>query len=240
MFILATLLFVLGASAQTLDNGIQDAPCKYPIPEEVVLKVDFARFCKYELQNTTLPAPTNHRVVYFGDSITEGWLKRIVGISKDDVINRGVGGQTSTQMLIRFRADVLNLKPKIVHIMTGTNDIAGNTGPTSYNRIKEAIMSMCEQARSRGIRVILGSIAPAKIFPWNTKVNPIPHIRTLNKWIKEYAAQEGYVYADYYSQLVDREGGFESRLTFDGVHPNSDGYTVMGSVAADAIKRANQ
>lgn len=238
MFFIFTFLFTQLSFAQTLSNGIHPEPCLYPIPEEVVLKVDFARFCKYETLNKSLPPATKNRVVYFGDSITEGWLKRIPGIT-DDTINRGVGGQTSTQMLIRFRADVLNLNPKIVHIMAGTNDIAGNTGPTSYVRMQEAIMSMVEQARVRGIRVILGSIPPAKSFGWNPTIKPRAHIQHMNKWLQEYAKHENLIYADYHSQLVDRDGGFESRFTFDGVHPNSDGYAIMEAVAKEALKKAN-
>ncbi len=235
------LFFTLSASAQPiLENGIHEAPCKYPIPEEIVVKQDFGRFCKYEALNAALPPATANRVVYFGDSITEGWLKGIVGINSADVLNRGVGGQTTAQMLVRFRADVLNLNPKIVHLMAGTNDIAGNTGPTSINRIKEAIMSMVEQARGRDIRVILASIPPAKSFGWNPRVNPVPHIRTMNKWIAEYAAKEGLTHVDYYSALADWDGAFNRSLTFDGVHPNAEGYAVMGNLAADAVRRANQ
>lgn len=238
---IAALFFTLPVMAQPiLENGIHEAPCKYPIPEEIVVKQDFGRFCKYEALNAALPPATANRVVYFGDSITEGWLKGIVGINSADVLNRGVGGQTTAQMLVRFRADVLNLNPKIVHLMAGTNDIAGNTGPTSINRIKEAIMSMVEQARARKIRVILASIPPAKSFGWNTRVNPVPHIRTMNKWIAEYAAAEGLTHVDYYSALADWDGAFNRSLTFDGVHPNSEGYAVMGNLAADAVRRANQ
>ncbi len=237
--IFASLLLSFSAFAQTTEIGIQDIPCKNGIPEDQILKLDFGRFCKYELLNAQLPPATQNRVVYFGDSITEGWLKGIVGITKDDLLNRGVGGQTTAQMLVRFRADVLNLKPKIVHLMAGTNDIAGNTGPTSINRIKEAFMSMVEQAKARKIRVILASIPPAKQFGWNPKVNPVPHIRVLNQWIREYAAQEGLTHVDYHTALVDRDGGFQAQLSFDGVHPNAEGYRIMANIAADAIRRAN-
>jgi lysophospholipase L1-like esterase len=232
------LLFTQVAFAQ-MENGIHEFPCQKPIPEDQVVRLDFGRFCKYETLNAALPAATRNRVVYFGDSITEGWLKRVPGISPDDTLNRGVGGQTTAQMVVRFRADVLNLKPKIVHLMAGTNDVAGNTGPTSLNRIKEAFMSMTEQAQARGIRVILASVPPAKVFPWNPKVNPVPLIRAINRWLKEFAAKEGFIYVDYYSALSELDGAFTPALTFDGVHPNAAGYAVMERLAAEAIQRAN-
>jgi lysophospholipase L1-like esterase len=229
-----------GPKPEPIRGGVQDFPCKQAIPEDQEIKLDFGGNCRYEVANAALPAPTNQRVVYFGDSITQGWGNRIVGLNSADLINRGVGGQTTPRMLVRYRADVLNLKPRVVHLLLGTNDIAGNTGPTSLTRIKEAIMSMAEQASAHGIRVVLASILPAKIYPWNPSVNPVPSILALNQWMKEYAANNGHVYADYYSSLTDGHDAFLKHLASDGIHPNAAGYDVMAPIALDAIQRANR
>jgi lysophospholipase L1-like esterase len=223
-----------------IPKGVQDFPCKQTIPWEQHPTMDIGENCKYEAANAALPPASDHRVIYFGDSLTEGWTNRIVGITNDDVLNRGIGGQTTGQMLVRFRADVLNLKPKIVHLLVGTNDIAGNKGPTSIARIQDAIMSMCEQAEAHGIRVILASLLPAKTIPWNDSIkNSAASVRTLNQWLRNYAARNGHVYADYESVLSDGQDGFIRGLSIDGIHPTAAGYTAMIPVARDAITRAN-
>jgi lysophospholipase L1-like esterase len=234
------IVFMLQAVlAQNIPTGVRTNPCAVTIPYEQHTRFDFGEFCKYEAANAALPPAGPRRVVYFGDSLTEGWLRNIVGLDASDTHNRGIGGQTTAQMLVRFRADVLNLRPRIVHLMVGTNDIAGNKGPTSLTRIQEAVMSMCEQARSHGIRVILASVLPAKIIPWNRSVDPVPAVRALNQWLVAYAGQNGHTYADYYSVLHDGQDGFQRHLAIDGIHPNAEGYEVMRPVAMDAIRRAN-
>lgn len=238
---------VFAASSEALaqvgyKRGVMADPCSQVIPQGHQLNLDFGQMCKYEAANAKLPPPTDHRVVFFGDSLTELWASRIPGLQADDVINRGISGQTTAQMLVRFKADVLNLKPRVVHLLMGTNDVAGNTGATTLKRIEDAIQSMAEQARSNGIRVVLGSILPMKSVVWRPTdgIDPVPPIHDLNVWIKNYAAQEGFTYVDYFSVLDDGTGGFKAALTFDGVHPNQAGYDVMIPLAADALQKANK
>ena len=172
------------------------------------------------------------------DSITFGWGGQAPGPNPTDTINRGIGGQTTAQMLVRFRSDVVDLRPRLVHLMMGTNDIAGNTGATSLKRIKSAIASMAEQAQAKGIRVLIGSVLPAKVIPWRPEVRPAATIRALNSWIKAYAEREGFIFVDYYSALVDAQGGLAEKWTRDGVHPNSAGYQVMRPLVEEAIQKA--
>lgn len=241
MLSMLSLLLSLSAHAQPIiPIGVRGAPCEHGIPDGQVLQLDFGRLCRYEVANSRLGRASAQRVVYLGDSITEGWGNRIVGLT-GDVVNRGISGSTTAQMLVRFRSDVINLRPRIVHIMAGTNDIAGNTGPTSIGRIRDALMSMAEQARSHGIRVVLASIPPAKAMGWSpTVTNALAAIRELNTWMKQYAAAEGFVYADYHSALADADGGLDARYGSDGVHPNREGFAVMERIATEAIRQANR
>lgn len=221
-------------------KGVQTDACAVTIPYDQHFQSDFGEFCRYEAANRALPKATDARVVYFGDSITQGWGKRIVGLAVDDVINRGVGGQTTPQLLVRFRADVLNLKPRIVHILAGTNDIAGNSGPTTTTRIQDNIATMAELARAHGIRVVLGSILPAKKYGWAPHINPAPSVAAINKWLEAYALREGFIYADYFSVLNDGTGGMRPEIATDGIHPTAAGYSLMVRVAEDAITKANR
>ena len=239
--ILAMIIVTLFVMTQITfaGRGVEDNPCQF-VPPGTQLSLDYGGHCYYEAENSRLPS--NHsgrRVLYFGDSITQGW-RHLPGLPEGETINRGIGAQTTTQMLVRFRADVLNLKPQVVHLLAGTNDIAGNTGPTSLSRIKEAIMSMCEQAKARDIKIVLASILPAKVYPWNPSLDPVPSILALNQWLKEYAAQEGFVFADYYSTLSDGNDSFQKRLANDGIHPNAAGYAAMEPIAREAIAKAFQ
>lgn len=221
-------------------RGVQDSPCDQAIPKGHQLNLDFGQFCKYEGANAKLSPPTDHRVLYFGDSITELWGAKIPGLKTDDVINRGISGQTTAQMLVRYRSDVINLQPRIVHLMMGTNDIAGNTGATTVARIEDAISSMAENAQAKGLRVIVASILPAKTITWRPEIDPRASIKVINAWMAGYALKQGFTFADYYSSLVDADGGFKAALTSDGVHPNEDGYKAMSAVAIDALQRANR
>lgn len=229
-----TLLAVL-STAVARELGIRNDPCATAIPKEKILSQDFGQLCRYEKANVALTRSIANRIVYFGDSITEGWKTSVYGVRGGDIVNRGIGGQTSAQMLVRFRADVINLKPTVVHIMLGTNDIAGNTGPTSLARLKDAIRSMSEQAQFHKIRVMLGSILPSSQYKWASQENPTPFILQMNQWLKSYAQIKGFTYVDYYSQLVDRSGAFKSIYTYDGIHPNTKGYEVMGEAMRRAI-----
>lgn len=204
--------------------------------DEQQLRYDFGGLCRYRHANATLPPATEHRVVFMGDSITQAWIDADPNMFTNDVIDRGVSGQTTAQMLLRFRQDVIDLHPAAVHILAGTNDIAGNTGPTSIDAIEGNIKSMVELARAHHIRVILASITPVAKYPWRPEVQPVETISQINDWMKGYAKENGLVYLDYFSSLDDGHRGFIARLAIDGVHPNAQGYAVMDKLAKRAIK----
>jgi len=202
---------------------------------------DWANLGRFAGANAALPAPAKgeNRVVFMGNSITEGWLTHdsafFVG---KPYINRGISGQTTPQMLVRFRADVINLHPKVVVILAGTNDIAGNTGPSTLEMIENNIASMAELAAANGIKVVLSSVLPAYRYSWKPEVQPAEKIVTLNVWIKTYAARKGFVYVDYFSAMTDERHGLKSELTLDGVHPNRAGYKIMEPLVEKAIREA--
>jgi len=185
-----------------------------------------------------LPKPGEDRVVFMGNSITEGWINTCPEFfANRPYINRGISGQTTPQMLIRFRPDVINLKPKVVIILAGTNDIAGNTGPSTLEMIMDNIKSMAELAKANGIKVILCSVLPAYDYPWRPGLNPIEKILSLNNMIKTYADENGMVYLDYYSSMVDERMGMKAEYSVDGVHPNLAGYKVMMPLCEEAINK---
>lgn len=227
----------LSLYAQTVTVGIQDRPCDF-VQGNNNLALEFAGICKYDAANRALPPATANRVVYFGDSITQMWGNGIPGLDASDTLNRGYSGQTTSQMVLRFRYDVMNLKPKVVHIMAGTNDIAGNTGPVAMDWIKNNIRTMCALAKGLGIKIVLGSILPARAFSWRAGIFPAENIRTMNAWLKEYARVNNHVYADYHSALTEADGGMPARLAQDGVHPTADGYAIMKPIAETAIHEA--
>lgn len=199
---------------------------------------DFPNLCKYQADNAALPAPSNRRIVFIGDSITELWGLDVPELFTGDTINRGISGQTTEQMLVRFRADVIALKPKVVHILAGTNDIAGNTGPTSLAWIEANIETMVDLARAHGIAIVLAAIPPAAKFGWRPEIGPAVTIAAYNYWLRDYAARRHLVFVDYHAPLDDGRGGFAARLTTDGVHPNAAGYAVMTGRARQAIAQA--
>jgi lysophospholipase L1-like esterase len=200
---------------------------------------DWANLNKYKNENTLLapPASGEKRIVYFGDSITEGWgtVYPDFYIGKN-YINRGINGQTTPQMLLRFRTDVIELKPKIVVILAGTNDIAGNTGPTTLEMILGNLISMCELAKANDIKVILCSVLPAYDYPWKSGLEPAHKIEALNKMIMRYANANNITYVDYYSAMVDERKGLKSIYSQDGVHPNKEGYRVMGPIVEITLR----
>jgi lysophospholipase L1-like esterase len=185
------------------------------------------------------PAASENRVVFMGDSITDGWGHNEKFFPGKPYINRGISGQTTPQMLIRFRPDVIALKPKVVVILAGTNDIAGNTGPSTPEAIEDNLTSMAELAKSNGIRVVLASLLPVcdYIRP-QTNRRPPEQIIALNSWMKDYAARNGLVYLDYYSAMLDDKKMFKQDLTRDGLHPNDAGYAIMAPLAEKAIAEA--
>jgi lysophospholipase L1-like esterase len=205
---------------------------------------DFAGLNRYRQANASLgePAPGENRVVFMGDSITDAWPHAVPEFFSGRLhIGRGIGGQTTQQMLIRFRPDVIQLKPKVVVILAGTNDLAGNTGPATPEEIQGNLMSMAELARVYNIRVVLASIPPAIDFPWRAEhPNPAQRILSMNAWIKDYAARNGFVYLDYHSALTDDRHGLKKEYATDAVHPNRAGYLVMGPLAEKAIAEALQ
>ncbi|MFL5508336.1 MAG: SGNH/GDSL hydrolase family protein [Gemmatimonadaceae bacterium] len=205
------------------------------------LRTDWANLAKYRDANATVapPAKGENRVVFMGNSITEGWQQYFPTMfAGKPYINRGISGQTTPQMLVRFRPDVVALKPKVVVILAGTNDIAGNTGPSTLEMIEDNIASMADIARANGIKVVLSSVLPVFDYPWKPGLEPAPKIIALNKWLKDYAAKHGAIYLDYHSPMADSRGGMRDGLASDGVHPNETGYRLMAPLAEQAIQKA--
>ena len=206
---------------------------------ESTIAQDWANLNKFKNENESvgLPSASENRVVFMGNSITEGWSKFSPEFFEGKpYINRGIGGQTTPQMLLRFRQDVINLKPKVVIILAGTNDIAENTGPSTLEMIMDNIISMTELAISNNIKVILSSVIPAYDYPWRSGLKPNEKIPPLNEMIKNYAELNNIYYLDYFSAMVDNRNGLKDKLTYDGVHPNKAGYEVMSPLAEKAIK----
>lgn len=186
-----------------------------------------------------LPKANENRVVFMGNSITEGWINSDPEFFKNNsYINRGISGQTTPQMLLRFRADVINLQPKVVVILAGINDIAGNTGPSTLEMMEGNIASMAVLAKAEGIKVVLSSVLPAYDFPWAHGIEPAEKVVALNEWIKNYAQENGFVYVDYFSSMVDERKGLIAELSGDGVHPNEKGYKIMEPLVKNAIALA--
>lgn len=178
-------------------------------------------------------------VVFMGNSITQNWASMDPEFfARNNYIGRGISGQTSPQMLLRFRQDVIELAPKAVVILAGTNDIAGNTGPSSIDMIMDNIISMAQLARANGIRVVLCSVLPANRYKWAPDVKPADTIIELNRQIKAYAEANQMVYVDFHTALVDKEKGLSAAYGADGVHPTLDGYKIMESLVVKGIEQA--
>ena len=203
---------------------------------------DWAQLARYRADNAALGpvGQGDQRVVFYGDSITDGWGRRPnTGefFPGKPYVNRGISGQTTPQMVVRFRQDVINLHPAAVVILAGTNDVAGNTGPMTPEMTEDNFRSMVDLAKTNGIRVILASITPAADYPWRKGLAPATKIRALNDWLKGYCVTHSVTYLDYYSSLVDESGGMKPGTSFDGVHPNAVGYAIMGPLAQAAIDK---
>jgi lysophospholipase L1-like esterase len=199
---------------------------------------DWPNLNKYQNENANLKpiAPGQKRIVFMGDSITEFWsVTDSEYFAGKPYVNRGISGQTTPQMLIRFRADVIALKPAAVIILAGINDIAGNTGPATLDMIANNIFSMAELAKANNIKVILCSVLPAYDFSWKPNQNPAEKVVALNKMIKNYADANGILYLDYFSTMKDERNGLKTAYSEDGVHPNKLGYQVMAPLAEKAI-----
>lgn len=198
---------------------------------------DWAALCRYREADRVLDRP---RAVLIGDSITELWLPTAPGLFAGGIVDRGISGQTSPQILVRFYQDVVRLHPRVVHIMCGTNDVAGNTGPTSPESYTNAILAMVDLARANGIAVVIGSILPAGAFGWREGYRPAAQIVALNGWLRDLAQQRGLVYADYHSAMAAPDGSMRAGLSSDGVHPNAAGYAIMEPIARAAIADAER
>ncbi len=183
------------------------------------------------------PASGEKRVVFMGDSITQGWHLDTSFPGKP-YVNRGISGQTTPQMVLRFHQDVINLKPRAVVILAGVNDIAGNTGPMTLPDIENNIAAMTEIASANKVAVVLCSVLPALDFWWNPGQHPASQIAALNEWIKAYATSKGYPYVDYYSAMKDSRDDLHKSLSHDGVHPNASGYAIMAPLVEAAIRKA--
>ena len=199
--------------------------------------IDYGNFAIYDQLNKEVIIDKNEgRIVFIGNSITEGWKNFMPEMFDNQTfINRGISGQTSTEMLVRFRTDVINLKPKVVVILAGTNDIAGNTLFRGLEIVAGNISSMAELASQNNIKVILCSVLPAANFPWRQGKNPDIKIPLLNRLIKDYAKKKGFYYLDYYNLMNDGNNGLKKDYGNDGVHPNMNGYKLMQKMVLDAI-----
>jgi len=230
-------LAALGASGAAVGQppaaGFTATPCPPPEPAG-----DWPNLCRYKEANAALAGATRPAAVFMGDSITEGWVGGDPGLFKPGVVGRGINAQTSPQMLLRFRQDVVALAPRVVHIMAGTNDIAGNTGRTTTQDFKNNILAMIDLARANDIAVVLAGIPPSKRLYWRGELDPRPWIRELNDWLRATADAQGLVFVDYAAVLADSEGGLRADLSNDGVHPNGAGYAAMRPLAEHALAAA--
>jgi len=241
LFACACLSFAQTAT-QTAPPAEADAKLRTQLEHDQKILQDWANLARYRDDNAKLqaPAPGEMRVVFMGDSITDGWGRKYGEFFPGKpYVNRGISGQTTPQMLIRFRPDVINLNARAVVILAGTNDIAKNTGPETLEDIENNMMSMADLARANGLKVVLASLTPVcdYIKP-QTERRPPSEIVALNQWIKSYCEKNGDVYLDYYSAMIDDHQMFKRELTYDGLHPNAQGYQVMGPLAEKSIAQA--
>ena len=202
---------------------------------------DWAALARYRADNARIgaPAPGEQRVVFYGDSITDAWAASFGAMfSGEPYIGRGISGQTTPQMLVRFRQDEIALQPAVVVILAGTNYIAGNTGVSTQAMIEDNLISMVQLAQANGIRVVRASVLPAADYRWSPGLEPGPKIVALNAWMREYAAVHDVVYLDYHSAMADEQQGLGPELSADGVHPNAAGYRLMAPMVQQAIAQA--
>lgn len=228
-----TSLNAAPSAPSTLNVGITDDPCAQAQRDGA----DYFNLCRYRAANRSLPKPSSNRIVFMGDSITQGWQASRPEFFKGDRVDRGISGQTSAQMLGRFYADVIALHPAVVHILAGTNDIAGNGGPTTLDGIENNIRSMVELAQAHRIKVVLGTVLPATRFGWRPEIDPVPPIRALNAWIKSYARSHRITLVDYYAVLDDGHHALAATDSGDGVHPSPAGFAKMEAALTVSLDR---
>ncbi|MFY9645586.1 MAG: SGNH/GDSL hydrolase family protein [Terriglobales bacterium] len=239
ILVLAGSLVLMGGAMAQEQAADPCAAVKESLQAAQTTLRDWPNLARFRDEDAKLGAPAKGeaRVVFMGDSITESWALADSFPGKG-YVNRGISGQTTSQMLVRFRQDVIGLQAKVVVILAGTNDIAENTGPISVEGIEGNMASMVDLAKRNGIRVVLASVLPVQQYPWRPEIAPVEKIRALNDWMKDYAAKEGLIYLDYFSATVNEKLGMKAELSEDGVHPNKPGYAVMAPLAEKAIAAA--
>jgi len=235
------------AAARAQSGGEATAPWLIPAPpigsaaDELRIHTDWAQLGQYRTDNIRvrqLPQEAR-RVVFLGDSITRAWrVFHPEFFVQNGYVDRGISGQATPQMLVRFRQDVVSLRPEAVHIMGGTNDVAENTGPFDSDATKNNLMSMVDIARLHRLRIILAAVPPAATFPWRSVAEPVAKLRMLNGWIRDYATLNNFAFADYAPLLDNGAGAMKPELTYDGVHPNRAGYLVMEQITTLAVAKA--
>jgi lysophospholipase L1-like esterase len=229
------------AGAAPAPSTAQAAPSSKPLTDACAAMQkkldDWPQLGRYAGANAALPPTQAGRVVFYGDSITDAWTRNGgTFFPGKPYVNRGISGQTTEQMVVRFRQDVIDLLPQTVVILAGTNDIAGNTGPETQAMIEDNFRSMVDLARSNSIRVVLASVLPAAGYPWKPSAsNPAEKIRALNEWLESYAGSQNITYLDYYSAMAGPDGGMKPGISIDGVHPNAAGYAIMEPLAEKAL-----
>lgn len=227
-------------------NPLLVKPVDQITPEEVRFMQqrlsDWPDLARYRDANARVPAKQAGvpRVLFYGDSITQLWGEKDPStfFPGKGYLNRGISGQTTPQLLLRFQQDVIALQPDVVVILAGTNDIAGNTGPSTQAMIEDNLHAMVDLAGAHGIRVVLASVLPVSEYRWMPGIEPAPKVQALNAALKQYADAKGVVYLDYHSAMTNAEGGLDPALAADGVHPTAKGYALMAPLAEQAIKRA--
>jgi len=248
LLLLLAVILAIATTAQTPSPTPLDAAAEKQRADRLLARYnDFANYARYREANTKLapPAKDEKRVVFMGDSITDGW-KLNEYFPNQPYVNRGISGQTTSQMLLRFRPDVIDLKPKVVVILAGTNDISANTGPMTLEAIEGNLASMAELARANGINVVLASVMPVSDYNTDrsgkaiirTVQRPPAQILALNTWIKNFCAERGFVYLDYFTAMADDKGFLKAEIANDGLHPNAKGYEIIKPWAENAIKIA--
>jgi lysophospholipase L1-like esterase len=219
------------------DEQCGERPDTAPALQPPLLLTDWAWLARYRDDNAKLLASgTRVDTVFLGDSITEGWARSDSDFFSKGIVGRGISAQTTPQLLVRMHADVIALKPRVVHIMAGTNDIAHNTGPMTAQDSQNNLMAICEIARVHKLRIVLGSVPPASKYWWRPQVQPRVEALAMNEWMRAYAKQIGAKYADYAAVLTDANGQVKPELAKDEVHPTPAGYAAMRPVAEAAIR----
>jgi len=242
------IMLIIGLTVQAQDTtNVRRQP---PTPEQMAafrkamqerLRNDWAFLARYRDDNAKFGAPGagEERVIFYGNSITDFWINIMPEFfAGKPYIDRGISGQTTPQMLVRLRQDVINLKPKVVVILAGINDINGNTGPSTLEMIEDNIQSMAELARASNIQVVLSSVLPCDSIYVRPDLHPAERVLLLNVWLKKYAADNQCVYLDYFPSLANEKNGLKEEYTNDGIHPNKAGYEVMAPLAEAAVKKA--